>query len=119
THCPLPARYCSLTLYLSLPRPPTSTLFPYTTLFRSQPTKDRTVVLVSVLFVFELGHGDGLAQEPTQVQKVGQVLAVLLTSGPDLATVGGVELGVVPHQSPHGLGAAPASRAVNVGITHG
>src|SRR5207244_12517641 len=33
---PVPSVFCALVLFFMLPRPPSSTLFPYTTLFRSR-----------------------------------------------------------------------------------
>src|SRR3712207_6870992 len=50
-------------------RPPRSTLFPYTTLFRSRPYAPRTVLLASqavdvLLIEIPLGERDGLIPQP-------------------------------------------------------
>src|SRR3990167_8641144 len=40
--------------FLMIRRPPISTLFPYTTLFRSTNTHDKTILPLSLLFVLPL-----------------------------------------------------------------
>src|SRR2546430_4457724 len=51
----------SVFFFLMIRRPPRSTLFPYTTLFRSVPTRSRAV------------HRDAVAEAATRVARVGDV----------------------------------------------
>src|SRR5699024_6137063 len=54
---------------------------------------------------------DDLAEEPAQVQELGEVRAVLVARDPDLAAVGGVQRRVVPQERVPGRGTAPLRRA--------
>src|SRR5690606_27902245 len=59
----------------------------------------------------ELVEGDGLPEEPADVEEAGEVVPVLVAGQPGLAPVGCVHLRVVPHQGPAGWGPAPLAGA--------
>src|SRR5690606_41123711 len=67
-----------LSLYTT-PPPPTSTLFPYTTLFRSDQAPDHRALVGRQRFeqIADLGRGEGVdhpphGTEPPAVQRIGQ-----------------------------------------------